>query len=116
MSREGYAYPGSCESYPSNRKARLMTSRIKMADVEQRVETINHLIGRVAAWPEDQTGQWQIRAEYGGYYICVVCNEHGGTTRMETGTLRQCDLYVRGVLAGIRAAREALTSGQVGAL
>lgn len=76
-----------------------------MNDVDSYIDTLNNILGTAAEWPEDQTGQWQLRAEYGHYYVAVVCNEHGGITRMASGTLRECSIYIRGVLAGIHAAR-----------
>lgn len=85
-----------------------MTQRIKCKFVERNIAVLNARLKRpMNTWYEGKfsIGNFHLYAANGYYSLHVIMNEAGAVHNMYTGTLREIDIYVRGMLDGSYLAR-----------
>lgn len=77
-----------------------MAQRTTTRDVERHIREMNAAMGRpVDAWGDDSAniGNYHLYGANGCYSLHLTMNDGGGVHSIMTGTLREVDMFVRGM-------------------
>lgn len=75
-------------------------SRLTMKDVEKHIAQMNDAMGRpVESWTNGKSniGCYHLYSDATGYALHCIANEGGGVHSVVYGSLREIDMFVRGM-------------------